>query len=281
MRSLLRYLINNYAFLLFLLLEIVSLLFVFNYNKYQRVQYLNSSNQITGAVYNSYNSVVKYFELAKVNRSLAEENASLKSYLLSNTGVNSLSDSLLLNRRQDDSTFNYISATLINNSVNKTHNYITLNKGSKHGVKPDQGVVAANGIVGVITTVGKSFSSGFSVLNSRWGPSGKLKKNDFFGPIEWDGENYQMANLKEIPFHVQLSVGDTIVTSGYSSFFPEGLMIGKIHSFSQPEGGSFYNIKVKLAVDFKSIHFVDIIDNLNKDELNELESNLKDGAGDN
>lgn len=279
MRSLLRYLINNYAFLLFLLLEVVSLLFVFNYNKYQRVQYLNSSNRVTGVVYNSYNSVLRYFELAKVNRNLAEENAKLKSYLASKTEGNIFIDSMLVDGERIDSSFSYISASVINNSVNKTHNYITLNKGRKHGIKPDQGVVTAKGIVGVITNVSESFSSGFSVLNSRWGPSGKLKDTGYFGPIEWDGEDYQMANLKEIPFHVKLAVGDTIVTSGYSTFFPEGLIIGTISSFLQPEGGSFYNIRVKLAVDFKSIHFVDVIDNLKREELIELEDNIEDGAG--
>jgi rod shape-determining protein MreC len=281
MRSLLRYIINNYAFLLFLLLEVISLLFVFNYNKYQRVQYLNSSNRVTGAVYNSYNSVVKYFNLISVNSDLAEENARLKSYFASKYEGNVFIDSMLVNDGKIDSSFSYISASIINNSVNKAHNYITLNKGRKHGVKPDQGVVTANGIVGVVTNVSESFSSGFSVLNSRWGPSGKLKDSDYFGPIEWDGEDYQMTNLKEIPFHVKLAVGDTIVTSGYSSFFPEGLIIGTISSFSQPEGGSFYNIRVKLAVDFKSINFVDIIDNLKREELMELENNIEDGAGNN
>lgn len=281
MRSLLRYLINNYALLLFLFLEVISLLFVFNYNKYQRVQYLNSSNRVTGTVYNSYNSVVKYFDLTRVNRDLAEENARLKSYFASKAEGDIFIDSILVNHSQAGSTFSYISAAIINNSVNKTHNYITLNKGRKHGVKQDQGVVTANGIVGVITDVGESFSSGFSVLNSRWGPSGKLKDSDYFGPIEWDAEDYQTANLKEIPFHVKLAEGDTIVTSGYSTFFPEGLIIGTISSFSQPEGGSFYNIRVKLGVDFKSIHFVDVIDNLKREEIMELENNLEDGTGNN
>jgi len=281
MRSLLRYLINNYAFLLFLFLEVVSLVFVFNFNKYQKVQYLNSSNRITASVYNSFNSVIKYFELAKVNRSLAEENAKLKTFLQLNSEMEISTDSLFLNLNEADTVFRYISAQIINNSVNKIHNYITLNKGRKHGVKPDQGIVSPLGIVGVITSVSESYAYGFSVLNSRWGPSGKLKNSDFFGPIEWDGSNYQMANLKEIPFHVKLAEGDTIVTSGYSSFYPEGLMIGTIHSFTQPEGESFYKIRIKLAVDFKSIRFVNIIENLKKEELIELENSISDVATNN
>jgi rod shape-determining protein MreC len=280
MRSLLRYLIKNYAFLLFLFLEVVSLVFVFNYNKYQKVQYLNSSNHISSTVYNSFNSVVKYFELAQVNRSLAEENARLKTFIQFNSEL-AVSPDSLFSGIQADTIFQFISARVINNSVNKINNYLTLNKGRKHGVKPDQGIVSQGGIVGVVTSVSESYAYGFSVLNGRWGPSGKLKNSDFFGPIEWDGDDYQMVNLKEIPFHVELAEGDTIVTSGYSTYFPEGLMIGTIHSFDQPEGGSFYKIRIKLAVDFKSIHFVNIIENLSKEELTELENPNKDGATNN
>ncbi len=271
MRSLLKYLIRNYAFLLFLLLEVISLVFVFNYNKYQKVQYLNSSNRITASVYNSFSSVIQYFGLAKVNRVLAEENAKLKSNLqtISPEGITT------------DSTYRYISARIINNTVNKTQNYITINKGRKNGVQPDMGIISPEGIVGVITSVSESYAFGFSVLNSRWGLSAKLKKNGFYGPIEWNGDDYQFVNLIEIPFHVEMAVGDTIVTSGHSAIFPEGIMVGTIESFSQPEGESFYSINVKLATDFKSIHFVEVIDNLNKGEIKELEDLSKSGTSNN
>ncbi len=280
MRSLLRYLINNYAFLLFLFLEVVSLIFVFNFNKYQEVQYLNSSNRITASVYNYFDSVVKYFELAKDNEMLARENARLKSQP-ANSGSQNFTDSLASDFVMHDSNYRYISARVINNSVNKTLNYITLNKGSNDGVKPDMGIISPDGIVGVVISVSDSYALGFSLLNSRWGPSGKLKKSGFFGPIEWRGGDYREANLMEIPFHVQLAVGDTIVTSGHSAVYPEGLMIVVVKSFSQPEGESFYKIKVQLATDFKSIHFVDIIENLDKDELVGLEKIIENGAANN
>lgn len=280
MRSLLRYLIKNYAFLLFLFLEVVSLVFVFNNGEYQRVQYLNSSNRVTASVYNTFNGIVQYFELAKVNKSLAMENARLKT-MLQPDYMEELSDSVLQSFVQADSTFNYISARVINNSVNKIHNYFTIDKGSNDGIRPDQGIVAPEGIVGVVVSVSESYALGFSVLNNRWGPSGKLKNSGFFGPVEWDGDEYQMASLKEIPFHVKLEVGDTIVTSGYSSFFPEGIIIGTIDSYDQPEGESFYKIKVKLSVDFKSIHFVNVIENINREELNEIEELMEDGETNN
>lgn len=275
MRSLFRYLIKNYAFLLFLLLEVVSLVFVFNYNHYQKVQYLNSSNYISATVYNSFSSVIQYFELAKVNKNLAEENARLKS---STTHIQSnIIDTLSTEFVEVDSIYRYISARIINNSVNKSLNYITLNKGAKHGVEPDMGIVSPLGIVGVVTAVSESYSVGFSVLNNRWGVSAKLKKSGYFGPLAWNGGDYQIAELVEIPFHVELAVGDTVVTSSYSATFPEGVMIGTIQSYNKPEGESFYEIKVKLATDFKSIHYVEIVDNLDKAQLNKLNELIEDG----
>lgn len=280
MRSLLRYISNNHAFLLFILLEVVSLMFVFNYNKYQKVQFLNSSNYIAGSVYNSFNSVVKYFELAKVNQSLAEENAKLKSPAPVSSIINT-SDSVSTNFIQVDSVYRYISALVINNSVNKARNYITLNKGRKDGVRPDMGIVSPHGIVGVVRSVSESYAHAFSVLNNRWGVSAKLKKSGYFGPVEWSGGDYQLANLMGIPFHVELAVGDTIVTSSYSAIFPEGIMIGTVESFAQPEGESFYQIRFKLATDFKSIHYVEVVDYLDKAQLNELNKLIGNGAADN
>jgi rod shape-determining protein MreC len=279
MRGLLRYLIKNYAFLLFIFLEVVSLLFVFNFNKYQRVQYLNSSNQITASVYNSFHSVVEYFSLTKVNQSLAEENARLKSFNKLSSEI--LSDSISTSFIQKKPGYRYISALVINNSVNKTLNYITLNKGRKDGVKPDMGIVSPQGIVGVVVTVSENYAMGFSVLNKRWGASAKLKKSGYFGPVEWSGGDYQIAKLMEIPFHVELAVGDTIVTSSYSAVFPEGILIGTVHSFEQPKGESFYQIKIKLATDFKSIHYVEVVDNLDKAQLNELNNLIENVAADN
>ena len=155
MRSLLRYVLKNYAFLLFLLLEVFSFVLIFNYNTYQKSKYLNSSNSVTASIYNSYNSIIKYFGLSAVNRELSEENAKLRS-LLNNVG-NISSDSIAFSIEHQDSLYKFISARVINNSVNKQYNYITLNKGRKDGIKPDQGIVNANGVVGVITNVSESY----------------------------------------------------------------------------------------------------------------------------
>jgi rod shape-determining protein MreC len=275
-------LIRNYGFFLFLFLEIIALFFVFSYNNYQKVKYLNSSQVITGSIYNSFNSVVSYFELARVNRELADENAKLRSRLQSDKQVTFTPEIIPPAFVPSDSTlFKFVSAKVINNSVNKPFNYITLNKGREDGIKPDQGIISASGIVGVVTNVSESYSMGLSVLNQRWGISAKLKKNGFLGSLLWDGGDYRFANLMEIPFHVGLRVGDTITTSGYSSIFPEGIMIGTIQAFDKPAGENYYNISVKLATNFKALSYVEVVENKNKEEIEGLGNIMQENEGGN
>lgn len=274
MRGLIRYLLKNYAFLLFLLLEVISFTLIFNYNRYQRVKYLNSSNRVTASIYGSFNAVGNYFSLASVNRKLARENAYLKTVISDLPYVKLLQDSIVETTEITDSLYRYISAKVINNSIEQQNNYITLNKGRKHGIKPDQGIINSEGIVGVITNVSESFSVGFSVLNKRWGASAKLKKSGTFGPLSWDGINPEFVNLNGIPFHVELAVGDTVVTSSYSSAFPEDIMIGTVYEIDQPSGENYYLISVKLAVDFRALSFVDVIGNLKVEEIRTLESTM-------
>ncbi len=272
MRSLFRYLFRNYGLFLFVLLEIVSFTLIVSYNDFQKAKYLNSSNRVIASIYNSFNSVISYFELARVNTELARENAELRKAVKSFSQSTGVPDSLLARVIGPDSSFQFISAKIINNSVNRPFNYITLNKGSKDGIKPDQGIISSEGIVGVVINVSKSYSLGLSVLNQRWGVSAKLKRSGFFGSLLWDGEDFRYANLMEIPFHVVLSPGDTIVTSSYSSIFPEGIMIGTIESFNQPSGENYYNIKVKLSTDFKKLSYVEVVQNLDRKEIDELEN---------
>mgnify|MGYP000238809491 CR=1 FL=1 len=275
MRSLFRLLIKNYPFLLFLALEVISVVFIINYNSFQRASFLNSSNAVTATIYNSYTSVVQYFHLAKVNADLSAENAQLRNILDLYQDV-PLDSTLDISKR--DTSFNFISAKIINNSVNRQQNYITLNKGRKDGIKPDQGIISSNGIVGIVTNVSESYAMGLSMLNPRWSVSAKLKKSGYYGSLNWNGKDYKHVDLNEIPFHVELEVGDTIVTSGYSSVFPEGILVGTIASFTRPEGENYYTIDVLLSEDLKSVAYVEVIDNTGIEELRTLKSETQNGA---
>ncbi len=271
MRSLFRYLLKNHAFVLFILLEALALAMVFNYNSFQRAKYLNSANRISGSVYEMFNAVTGYFGLIKDNKELADENARLRMLLENQMPLVSDTDSLMEHYLPEDSTIRLITARVINNSVSSSFNYITLNKGSKFGIEPDMGIISAKGIVGVVGQVSESYAMGLSVLNLRWSVSAKLEKTGYYGSLYWSGTDYRFAKLSEIPLHVEIASGDTVVTSGYSSIFPEGILIGTISDYTKPDGENYYSIDVLLSVDFKSLSHVEVVGILDKQEIEQLE----------
>ena len=268
--------LKNHAFVLFILLETLALAMVFNYNSFQKATYLNSANRVTGKVYAIYQSVTGYFGLTKINRELAQENARLRMLLENQPEFVANTDSIFLTLPESDSVYHFIPAQIISNSVNRPFNYITLNKGSRHGIKPDMGIISASGIVGVVGQVSESYAMGLSVLNQRWSISTKLKKNGYYGSLIWQGTDYRTAILSEIPLHVDIAIGDTVETSGYSSIFPEGILVGTINDFSEPDGENYYSIQVKLSVDFKNLSHVEVIENRAKQEIDELDKMLRD-----
>ncbi|MBL7971511.1 MAG: rod shape-determining protein MreC [Prolixibacteraceae bacterium] len=272
MRSLFRFLLRNYFVMMFLILEIISVILIVSYNNYQRVTFINSSNNLVGSIYNRFSTLDDYFSLGRTNARLAAENASLRKQLQLRIA---LQEKYPVNRPDtvDAPAYYFTSAKVISNSVNKQSNYISLNKGSRHGIKPDMGIIDADGVVGVITSVSPNYSTGLSLLNRRLSIPAKITKNNAFGALVWDGEHYNTADLKEIPFHIMVNVGDTVVTSGYSNIFPEGIMIGTIKNYDVESGTNFYNIKVELSTNFKTLKYVEVVKNTKRAELIKLESN--------
>jgi rod shape-determining protein MreC len=270
MRNLYRFIVRNHVVFLFIILEILSFIFIFNYNNYQKARFLNSASRITGNIYSRYSKISDYFRLSSINRQLAEENARLRGLLGFSKSVRLIPDSLMSKFSDPDQVYSYVSAKIISNTVNRQQNYLTLDKGSKDGIKPDMGIICADGVTGVITSVSPSFSTGFSLLNVRWNISAKIARNNYFGTLIWEGKDYQRVTLNEIPFHVSVMVGDTIVTSGYSALFPEGIHLGTIEKFSKEGGTDFYTITVKLSVDFKALTYVEVIENNKKREFDNI-----------
>ena len=254
---------------------------IVTYNNYQRANFWGSSNIFTGSIFDWFSSYTQYLNLRKVNIRLAEENALLRTqlqdYLVkSNYGNSLLKDSLYLPGIGIDSlkraNYFFTTARVINNSVNQQHNFITINKGRSHGVKPDMGVIANGQVVGLVINVSEHYSTVISLLNSRWKLSGKIKSNNYFGSLSWNGRDYRKVSLNEIPYHVPVQKGDTIVTTGFSSSFPEGLVLGTISDFSIGSGSNFYQIEVTVAADFKNLVMVGLVENKQKIEINQLES---------
>jgi len=238
---------------------------VVNFNSYQRASWISSSSNLSGGVYRSFSDASQYLKLQKINEELANENTYLRSQLPSSYKDSKDYFSLVydsLNKRQ----YTYRTAKVIN------FNYITLNKGLNNGIEKEMGVISSKGVVGIVKDVSGHYSSVISILNTRLLISGKLKESGFFGALGWDGKDYRYAWLNEIPIHAPVAVGDLVVTSGFSSIFPEGILIGSVETVDKEKGESFYRIKVKLSVDFKDLSYVELISNNMRDEQLNLEN---------
>jgi rod shape-determining protein MreC len=193
MRNFIRFIIRNHFLLLFLLLEIVSFYFIFNYNQYHRKVYLSSSNQVSGYLYERFSSVIQYFELKRTNEELARENAELRNQLDKNSFYAPMLPEIEVDTVAAQQ-YRYSAARVINNSVNKHFNYLTLNKGRKDGIAPDMGVISSRGLVGVVLNTSENYSTVISVLNTRLRISARLRETGFFGSLYWDAGSYKRAD---------------------------------------------------------------------------------------
>ncbi|MEE4178533.1 MAG: rod shape-determining protein MreC [Bacteroides sp.] len=271
MRNLFQFIARNYFFFLFLLLETLAFTLVYQHQHYQRAYFASSANAVAGRFYSMTSGVIDYLSLRKTNAQLSEENARLlnatsESFLKTDRQVFTFRDTL--HSRQ----FQYVNAEVINNSINRRDNYMTLNKGRRHGIEPDMGVITFNGVVGIVANVSDHFSSVISLLHKDMQISARLKKNDHIGTLIWEGLDYRKVVLTYIPSHVALSVGDSIVTSGYSVIFPSDLFIGTISDFEVRRGDNFFSAEVELAIDFNNLKYVQVVNNLMMEEIQQLES---------
>jgi rod shape-determining protein MreC len=246
-------------------------------NGYQQSVFFSSSNTVLASLYTSSNAVIEYFYLKSTNDGLAGENVALKNQVTSlQHQLNALqiktSASINTIYIAPDKEIRYIEAKVINNSTNKTLNYITLNKGKRDGIKVDMGVINEDGMVGIISNVSEKFSVVIPILNPKIKFDSKFKKNNYTGLIHWENQDYKYANLKDIARHVKFSLGDSIVTSGYTKSFPEGILVGTVDDFKIKESDAYYRIKVKLAVNFRTLTHVKVVDYLNNEEQRNLEN---------
>jgi len=270
MRNFIRFILTYHLFFIFLLFEAISFYLLINYNHHHNQTFINSSNKFAASILKISSSFTDYFSLKRANEDLSRENAYLRT-LLPDNSYNINHDIHLTQEVKDSVKYLYRPAKVINNSVNKFHNYITIDKGSKHGIKPEMGIISARGLVGVIRHVSPNYSTAISLLNTQLRISARLRETNHFGSLEWDGTSYQYAILNEIPAHAKVSVGDAVVTSGYSAIFPEEILIGTIEDFNLNKGEGFYMIKVKLSIDFKNITYVEVVEKINGDEQHSLE----------
>ncbi len=267
MRNLLQILIKYYAFILFLILESVAFSLIVNKNNFQHSVAFRAINSISSGMYSISSSVINYFNLRDINNSLSEENTNLKNQIVKLENQLNAIDSAYI---PSDNNITYIEALVINNSVNRPNNYMLINKGLRDGVNDNMAVVGADGIVGIVSTTSNQFAIVETLLNNKSSFSSRLSRTGEVGQLKWDGISFEYAELADIPRHVSVSQGDTVVTSGYSTIFPRDIMIGTVEKASLTESDATYNIKVRLATNFKNIRYVKVIKNNNAEEIEKI-----------
>lgn len=274
MRNLLAFIIRYNFLLLFLLFESLALILLVNSTYYQQSVLQSSGNSLSGKFYSSVSSISEYLKLRRTNELLAAENALLRqmkgiSFLKTDTNSFWVDDTLYKQQYQ------YIVARVIYNTVGKRNNYIMLNKGKRHGLDKDMAVITSNGIVGTVVNVSDNFAWVMSILNKQTRISGRIRKNNQMGTLVWNGMDPLYGTLTDIPAHVKIAKGDTIVTSGFSYIFPANLMLGTIEDFRVEQGEHFYVIPFRFSVDFNSLEYVYVVKNLLKSEQEKLEKSTE------
>ena len=269
MGRILQFLYRVRAFLLFAFLEFLAIWMIVANNSPQGAAFFNSSNEAVGNALKKQADIVQFFSLTEANESLIGENAALLKQLsalqVAPDSMQLVLDSLL------EATYEFRGARVIANSLRYSQNYLTLNKGSKQGIKPGMGVFNSQGAVGRIKSVSENYSVAFSLLNTSLLISSKIKSSDVFGSVQWDGGDASEAKLLYVPRHVKAVKGDSVATSGFNAVFPEGVLIGVISNVEVNKKDSNYlSITVKLSTDFSKLNYVYLVENTRFTELDSL-----------
>ena len=279
MRALFNFLVKHNDWFLFLLLEGISLVLLVRFNNYQSATFFTSAGSMAGSVYSMFMDANRYFHLKTENDGLLAQNVALTRELsqlkeqlteLRNSET-LLNDSLV---KSIDSGYKFLTANIINNSLNSVNNFITLNKGSDDGVRPEMGVFNSDGIVGVVYLTSKNRSIVIPLLNSKSSISCRVKGSESFCSLSWDGGDTRYSNLIDLPRYAQFEKGDTVVTSGFSSIFPGDLPVGTVERIEDSADGMFYTVRVKLFVDFSRLTSVFIVGNDDYEEQSQLEQEI-------
>lgn len=278
MRNLLNFIYRNNYFFAFLCIEFFCIYLLYKSGGYQSSSILNSANSVSASVYQVSANTKEYLLLKEENERLSRQN----NYLLNRIKLGYAVLPLKTYKVRDTlyrQEYEFINAKVINTSVNKRSNYLTLDIGSEQGVDRDMAIISPDGIVGIVKDVSKNYASAMSILHKDVRVNCQLKKDRTFGPLIWDGFDYEYSNLNDIPTHARLSKGDTVVTSSLSGIFPEGLLVGFVDTFYRKQNESFYTVKVKLAANFKKVNHVSVIKYNYKFERDSLEQATQTESG--
>ncbi len=276
MRNIFLFIRRYFIFFTFLAMQVLSLWFLFNYNRFHRAKFLGIANEVTGRINTQYNKVEDYFTLKEENKRLHKFNDSLlnllpRNFVQRDTSMQLVKDSVAYDTAGHYRRYFFRDATVIYNTVNAQKNYIQLNRGSNQGIKDNMAVISSDGnVVGVVLNVSANFCEVMSLLHVQSTISASLKKSGEFGTAEWDGKDPRFLLLKKIPKTVEVELGDTVLTSSYSYNIPPGYMVGTVAEKKVDNTSGMYVLKVKTAANFYNLNQVHIIENIERDEQAKL-----------
>lgn len=275
MGSLLRLFARFGGFFLFVLLEGICFYLIVQLNTKQGQIWFSSANFLVGKAYDTYDSAVDYIHLKEEIAQLMEDNARLRRTLEATRPA--IDTALVDTARLDTITqiFSYIPADIINNSINRFNNYLTIDRGRSDSIAASMGVISEDGVVGIVRAVSENYASVLSILHPETRISASVKRNKYFGSLVWTGDDPQYMELQAIPKYAVVLAGDTIVTSGYSSIFPAGIFIGTVENVVLKSGDNFFSIQVKLNIDMGTIRHAYVVKNLYREELTKLSEGEK------
>lgn len=277
MRNLFQFILKNSSWLVAFFLIVISFYLVFSHNTYQRSVYLTSANNVVGKFYTVSNKFTSFFHLRNNNLLLLQKQAELEEELqllkayIADQKEDSLYVGAFIDQEEAVSQFKFLPAEVVNISFSGPNNFITVNKGTKHGIKPDMGVVSSSGIVGVVHKVSDRYSTVIPIINPKFRLSAKLKDSENTGSVLWDGKDINIAQIGELPKHEIFNKGDTVVTS-FSRIFPKDIVVGYITEQVHSKDDNFILLNMKIATNFHSLMTVLIIDDVFTEEINQLEN---------
>ena len=270
MQQIISFLYKNKLFILFLLLEVLAITFTIQSHSFHKSKFVNSANFLSGGIYNRINNFKEFLLLKKENERLSEENVYLKNLLnITDKSIPEI-DLIAIDTSNYRQKYSYVDAKVINNNYRKNNNYLTINKGSNSGLESDLGVINSKGIVGITKSVSSNYATVLSILNVNSKINAKLLNSDHFGTLSWDNNDYNVVQILDIPIQAAVYTGDTIVTGGRSTIFPEGVPIGTIKDF-KTLNNTYEYINISLFNDMSSIGYVEVIKNFDKLEIKNLE----------
>ena len=258
MQNLLKILLRYSNFLVFIALQVAAFLLISLHNAAPRSSMFSTANAFVAWQHEQLNEINGYFSLRSQNEQLAAENAELRNALC----------------LRDSSDWHYEAAKVVQMTTNELHNYLTIDRGSKDGIVRGQGVRNSDGVVGIIRTVGPNYSVVLPIINTYTNLSCRFSKNDYIGTLQWDGKDSRFALLADVAAHMVVNEGDTIVTSGLSPVFPEGIPVGIVENSVLKEGDSDHTIRIRLNTNFKRLKYVEIVQNAHQQELEQLQHGL-------